>query len=284
MSASDTGSRRRRRGSSTAARIIVVVFIVVWIFPIYWMLNTSFKPGGSIMNSTPAFLPIPASLDNFVTALTKPGFLVSLANSVVVVLGVVVLSIGLGFLAAAAVSRFRFRGRRAILVCMLAVQMIPSAALLIPLFLAMKSLNMLDSFVGLGLAYTASVLPFTIWTLRGFFVMIPKEVEEAAMIDGAGTVRILRSILFPLLVPGMIATSVFAFITAWNDYIVAYVMMKDQGRYTLPIWLVSFSTNSGTDYGGLIAASVLFALPVVIFFLIVQRNLVAGMAAGAVKG
>ena len=276
--------RGRRRPKHPVALTLAIVCIVLWAFPIYWMLNTSFKERDAITATTPQFVPSPPSLVNYLDALTKPGFLSSLGNSLVVSLGVVVASIVLGFLAAAAVSRFRFLGRRAILVSILVVQMIPGGALLIPLFLSFKSLGLLNSYWGLGLAYIASVLPFSIWVLRGFFLNLPIELEEAAKIDGAGTTRILWSIYFPLVLPGLISTSVFAFINAWNDYITAYVMLKDQAMYTLPVWLVSFSTNEGTDYGGLIAASVLFALPVVIFFMIVQRNLVSGMSAGAVKG
>ncbi len=171
------------------------------------------------------------------------------------------------------------------MVLILAVQMLPGTALLIPQFLIFNNLGLLGSYFGLILAYVAAVLPFAIWTLRGFFITIPVELEEAAMVDGAGTWRILRSILFPLVVPGVISTSIFAFISAWNEYILAYTFMKDQTMYTLPIWLVSFSSpTTGTDYGGQMAASVLFALPVVVFFLIIQRHLVAGMSAGAVKG
>lgn len=273
--------RRRRHPVATA---LGVGCCVVWAVPIYWMLNTSFKTRDHITTTTPQFFPVPFSVGNYVDAFTKPGFLSSLGNSIVVALGVVVVSIVLGFLAAAAVSRFDFAGRRAILVAILAVQMIPGGALLIPLFLSFKSLGMLNTYWGLGLAYVASVLPFSIWVLRGFFLNVPTDIEEAAKLDGASTARILRSIHFPLVLPGLISTSVFAFIAAWNDYLTAYVMLKDQARYTLPVWLVSFSTNEGTDYGGLIAASVLFALPVVVFFMIVQRNLVSGMSAGAVKG
>jgi N,N'-diacetylchitobiose transport system permease protein len=221
---------------------------------------------------------------NYINALTKAGFVSSLVNSLIITLGTVVVSIVLGFLAAAALTRFRFRARKAILISIICVQMIPGTALLIPLFLSFKSLGLLNSYGGLILAYVASVLPFSIWVLRSFFVALPDEIEEAAKVDGASTFRILRSIYFPLVLPGLISTSVFAFINGWNDFITAYVMLQDQSKYTLPVWLVSFSTNEGTDYGGLIAASVLFALPVVIFFMIVQRNLVSGMSAGAVKG
>jgi N,N'-diacetylchitobiose transport system permease protein len=274
----------RRRPRHPVALAGGIACCVIWALPLYWMLNTSFKTRDHITTTTPQFFPVPFSVGNYVDAFTKPGFLTSLLNSIVVSLGVVVVSIVLGFLASAAVSRFEFVGRRAILVAILAVQMIPGGALLIPLFLSFKSLGMLNSYWGLGLAYVASVLPFSIWVLRGFFLNVPVDIEEAAKIDGAGTTRILWSIHFPLVLPGLISTSVFAFIAAWNDYITAYVMLKDQSKYTLPVWLVSFSTNEGTDYGGLIAASVLFALPVVIFFVIVQRNLVSGLSAGAVKG
>lgn len=275
---------RRRRAKHPIAHVLVYAACVVWAFPIYWMLNTSFKTPANIQTTTPQFFPAPVSLTNYINAFTKADFLSSLTNSLIVTLGTVVVSILLGFFAAAALTKFRFFGRRAILVAIICVQMIPGTALLIPLFLSFKSLGLLNSYFGLILAYVATVLPFSIWVLRSFFLALPDEIEEAAKVDGASVFRILRSIYFPLVLPGLIATSVFAFINAWNDYITAYVMLQDQPKYTLPVWLVSFSTNEGTDYGGLIAASVLFSLPVVIFFMIVQRNLVSGMSAGAVKG
>lgn len=280
-----TRAPRRRHRRHPIANTIAIVFCVVWIFPVYWMVNTAFKPHSEVMTPTPEFFPRQPTLENFIVAITQTGFLQNLRNSAIVVVGAIVVALALSLFAAAALSRFRFRGRRTIMVVILAVQMLPGTALLIPQFLIFNNLGLLNSYLGLILAYVAAVLPFSIWTLRGFFVTIPVEVEEAAMVDGAGTWRILRSILFPLVVPGLISTSIFAFITAWNEYILAYTFMKDSAMYTLPIWLVSFSSPvTGTDYGGQMAASVLFALPVVIFFLIIQRHLVAGMSAGAVKG
>ncbi len=259
------------------------LFCLAWAFPVYWMLNTAFKPYGDILTTTPRFLPFPFSFGNFVDAIGKPHFLVFLRNSLVVTCSVVALSIVVAFLAAIALTRFRFLGRRTFLIGVLAVQMVPQPALLIPLFLSLRSVHLLNSLIGLTLTYVAFVLPFTIWTLRGFLHGVPVELEEAAMLDGANRATVIRTVLLPLMLPGIIATSVFAFITAWNDYVYAYILMKDQTRYTLPVWLVSFITNSGTDYGGLIAASTLFALPVVVFFLLIQRRLVEGMTAGAVK-
>ena len=271
--------RARRRALNAAA----VLFCVLWAFPVYWMVDTAFKPYGDILSTTPRFLPFPFTLANFSDAVHKSGFLTDLANSAVVTCAVVLLSIALAFFAAVALSRFRFLGRRGFLIAVLVVQMVPQPALLIPIFLSLKSADLLNNLVGLVLTYVAMVLPFTIWTLRGFLHGIPVELEEAAMLDGASRMTIIRSVLLPLVMPGIIATSVFAFITAWNDYLFAYVLMKDQSHYTLPVWLVSFSTSTGTDYGGLIAASTLFALPVVVFFMLIQRRLVAGMTAGAVK-
>ena len=275
----------RRRHHHLGANIVALVFAVVWAFPVYWMINTAFKPRPEVMTAEPLFFPQHPTVTNFVNAFGQSNFLLDLRNSVIVVVSAVLLSIVLGGFAAAALSRFRFRGRRTIMVVILAVQMLPPTALLIPTFLVFNELSLLGTFFGLVLAYVATVLPFSIWVMRGFFLAIPYEIEEAAMIDGAGTWRILRSILFPLVLPGIIATSIFAFITAWNDYLIAYTFMKDESMYTLPVWLASFSNpQSGTDFGGQMAASVLFSLPVVVFFLLIQRKLVTGMSAGAVKG
>jgi N,N'-diacetylchitobiose transport system permease protein len=290
-------ARSRRAPSLTARRLrrtpwisctIAVVFCVLWVFPVYWMVNTAFKPQSEMLSVTPHFVPENPTFDNFVRAVTQGNFLVYLQNSVIVVAGAVIFAIVIGLFAAAALSRFQFKGRRTIMVFLLIVQMLPGTALLIPQFLIFNSLNLLDTYWGLIFAYVAGVLPFSIWVMRGFFLAIPVELEEAARIDGASTWQVLTKILFPLVMPGIIASSVFAFIASWNDYIVAYTFMKDQAHYTLPVWLNSFTTAAGgqlgTDYGGQMAGATLFALPVVVFFMIIQRNLVSGMSAGAVKG
>jgi N,N'-diacetylchitobiose transport system permease protein len=274
-------SRRGRWVANTLAAI----FCLLWAFPVYWMVNTAFKPRPEVMTATPHFLPDHPTLSNFGNAVRQPQFLTDLRNSVIVVALTVVASIVLGLFAAAALSRFRFRGRRTIMVVILAVQMLPGTALLIPMFVMFNGLGLLGTYAALVLAYVATVLPFSIWVMRGFFVAIPAEIEEAAHIDGASTWGVLTRVLFPLVAPGVISTGIFAFIAAWNDYLFAYTFMPDQSRYTLPVWLASFTNpHTGTDFGGQMAASVLFSVPVVVFFLIIQRNLVAGMSAGAVKG
>jgi len=261
------------------------VFSLVWIFPVYWMVNTALKPASEVLTPTPLFFPLHPTLGNFIDAVTNSTFLDNLRSSVLVVVVSVVVSAAIAFFACAALTRYRFRGRRTIMVTILVVQMLPNVALLIPTFLVFNDINLLGSYLGLILAYIAMVLPFSIWILRGFFISVPVEIEEAARVDGASDWRVLWSVLFPLVAPGIISTSIFAFIAAWNEYILAYTFMKDDTMYTLPIWLESFSTpNAGTDFGGQMAASVLFSLPVVVFFMIIQRRLVSGIAAGAVKG
>ena len=277
--------RRRSRRVRVGANILAAVLAVVWAFPVYWMVNTAFKPRDEVMTATPMFFPQHPTLGNFVAAITESTFLTNLRNSVIVVSGTLVLAILLGMFASAALSRFRFRGRRVILVAVLAVQMLPGTALLIPQFVVFNQLGLTNNYLGLILAYVAATLPFSIWVMRGFFLAIPIEVEEAARVDGASNWQVLWRVLFPLVTPGIIASSIFAFIAAWNDYLVAYTFMNDQSMYTLPVWLATFTTpTTGTDFGGQMAASVLFSLPVVVFFLIIQRNLVTGMSAGAVKG
>ncbi|GAA4177259.1 carbohydrate ABC transporter permease [Gryllotalpicola koreensis] len=281
---SGRGIRRRRR-VNWGSNIVAIVFAIVWVFPVYWMLNTAFKPRDEVMTETPHFWPSHLDAANFVAAIAQSSFLQDLRNSLIAVLSTLVIALLLGMFASAALTRFRFRGRKVILVVILAVQMLPATALLIPQFLVFNHLNLTGTYIGLILAYVASVLPFSIWVMRGFFLAIPVELEEAAAIDGAGSWRILFSVLFPLVTPGIIASSIFAFIAAWNDYLTAYVFMSDSSMYTLPLWLASFTTpTGGTDYGAQMAASVVFSLPVVVFFLIIQRNLVSGISAGAVKG
>ncbi|KFI46958.1 N,N'-diacetylchitobiose transport system permease protein [Bifidobacterium bohemicum] len=278
-----TGAHRRFGWRRCGTNVIALIFCVVWIFPVYWMTVTAFKPRNEIMTTTPAFIPKHWSLVNFYSAIMQTSFLQNLENSVIVTFSAIIISVFLAFLACAALTLYRFRGRRVIMVLILAMQMLPGTALLIPQFIVFNQMGLLNRYIGLILAYIAMVLPFSIWNMRGFFLAIPVDIFESARVEGASEWQILRKITFPLVAPGVVSTSVFAFITAWNDYLTAYTFMRDQAKYTLPVWLSSFTTPAGTDFGGQMAASVLFSLPVVVFFMIVQRNIAKGSTAGAVK-
>ncbi|GHH79095.1 sugar ABC transporter permease [Streptomyces sulfonofaciens] len=280
MSPSMTPARRRRAANNG----IAVVVSAVMIFPVYWMLATAFKQRGHILSAVPQFFPWPISLENFRRALGKPHFWVFVGNSLTVTLSSVVLSLVIALFAAIAIARFRFHGRRALMAVLVLVQMVPMSAMVIPVYLMLRSINALDYLPGLVLTYMTFVLPFTIWTLRGFVEGVPVELEEAALVDGCGRLQMYVRVLLPLLMPGIVATSIFAFVNAWDDYLFAYVIMKSQANYTLPVWLVSFKTAESVDYGAMIAASTIFSIPVLVFFLLVQRRLVGGMTSGAVKG
>jgi N,N'-diacetylchitobiose transport system permease protein len=274
----------RRTVSRTFFDTIGVLILVVMLFPIYWMVSTAFKPGKEILSLTPVWFPSPLTLDNFRTAINVPFFWNDVVNSLTVVLSVVAISIALAFLAAVSVARFGFRGRTAFVVMVIAVQMVPLNALVIPMYLLLDKVGQVDSLLGVIAYYLAIVLPFMIWTLRGFIANVPVDLEEAAMVDGASRLGAFLRIVFPLVAPGLVATAIFGFIQAWNEYIIAYVLLSSSSKQTLTIWLASFTTQHGTDWGGLMAGATLTALPVVVFFLLVQRHVAGGLTAGAVKG
>jgi N,N'-diacetylchitobiose transport system permease protein len=254
-------------------------------FPVYWMINSSLLPGNRIISTEPTWFPSAGTLDNYRRVFTAGSFTSSLKISLMVTAATIVFALVFGFLAALAVSRFRFRGRRSFVLAVLVIQMIPAEGLFISQYKMLEGWNLLNSVTGLTLVYVASVLPFTIWTLRGFADGIPIELEEAAMVDGCSRTRAFFTITFPLLAPGLVATGVFAFIQAWNEFTLALVVMTRPENQTLPVWLRTFTdVNRGTDWGGIMAGSTLIAIPVVIFFLVVQGRMASGLVSGAVKG
>lgn len=273
----------RRTPATTAARAVgVVVLLALTLFPFYWMLSTAVDT--SPLSRGASLLPSGLTLEHFEHVLVDAGFLRYVRVSLVVALGTVVLSGAVALLAAVAVARFRFRLRTQVLVMVLMVQMVPLEALVIPLFLQARTLGMLNSLLGLTIVYVGFSLAFAIWNLRGFVAAVPRELEEAAYMDGASWWRMFRSILLPLVAPGLVATSVFSFITAWNEFIFALTFMQDSSKYTVGVGLRTFFTQNTADWGSVMAASTIIALPVVLFFVLVQRNLAKGITAGAVKG
>jgi N,N'-diacetylchitobiose transport system permease protein len=254
------------------------------VFPVYWMVATAFKTGPNIFSYSPKWFPIPATLANFGDAIHREYFWRNVGNSLIVVGVVVTFSLVLAFLAALALAKFRFYGRKAFIVVIIAVQMVPLNALIIPLYITLSRADQVNKLSGVIITYMTFVLPFTIWTLRGFILGVPRELEEAAMVDGTTRFGAFVRILLPLVAPGLVATSIFAFIQAWNEYIIAYVLLSSPEKQTLTVWLASFTTNRGTEWGPLMAGATLTALPVVVFFLLVQRRIAFGLTAGAVRG
>ncbi|MFE7166502.1 carbohydrate ABC transporter permease [Streptomyces sp. NPDC057616] len=281
-SVATTGGRARGRSKLGWNLLGLLVFLIAG-FPLYWMLNTAFKPAKDAIDPDPSLFPTGFTLDNFRRALDIADFWGPVGRSLVVSLAVVVIGMVVGVLAALAISRFAFRGRKVVIVGILAVQMVPLVAMIIPVFLLLNDLEQYDKLTGLIITYLTFILPFTVWTLRGFIVNIPKELEEAAMVDGCSRTSAFIRVVFPLLAPGMVATSVYAFIQAWNEYIYA-LMLLSQKHQTATVWLGNFTTKHGTEYAPMMAGATMMAVPIVVLFLLVQRKMAAGLTAGAVKG
>jgi N,N'-diacetylchitobiose transport system permease protein len=274
---------KKRLARRAALNLTAIVVFALMIFPAYWMVSTAFKPGQDIFSLKPKFIPSPATFRNFREAVNYPNFWDVALNSFKIVAAVVVISTVLSFLAALALARFRFYGRRAFVILIIGIQMVPLSALIIPLYVLLSRYHQVNKLSGVVIAHLIFVLPFAIWTLRGFILGIPKELEEAAMVDGLSRFGAFIRILFPLIAPGLVATSIYAFIQSWNDYLYAYILLSSPEKQTLTIWLASFTTVRGTLWGPLMAAATLTSLPIVIMFLLVHRKLAFGLTAGAVK-
>ena len=284
-------SGRRRRARQTGWNLVGIAVFVVMVFPVYWMVTTALKPDDEINSASPTWFPLDATFSHFREAIAgsdHPYFWNAVVNSLIVVGITVALSMVLAFLAAIALAKYRFSGAKMFVALMIAIQMLPQVGLVIPLYVVLRNYGLTSNSVvlfGLILTYLTFVLPFAVWTLRGFLLGIPKELEEAAMVDGSSRLGAFVRILLPLVAPGLVATSVFAFITTWNEYIFARVLLNDQSKQTVTVWLSYFLGSSRhTDWGALMAASTLTAIPVVVFFLLVQRRIAFGLTRGAVKG
>ena len=288
MSTSMISARAARRTKTMSLNGIGLLVALVTLFPIFWMVSTAFKPSEQIYSLTPSLLPAHPTLANFSQVISGRASGIGsvwlfFRNSLAVTLVTVLLASLLSLLASVAVARFRFR--TSLLIVLLIVQMIPGQALIIALFVDFNRLGLLQNLGGLVIVYAAQALPVSIWMLRNFVATVPRELEEAAAIDGASSVVIFWRILFPLVAPGLVATSIFAFITAYNEFIVALTFLgQAHSAYTLPIYVTYFFGRGGAQWGPIMAASTMYTIPVMIFFLIVRRRLVGGLVAGAVKG
>jgi N,N'-diacetylchitobiose transport system permease protein len=283
QSTSDTPHVGRSRTGTVIFNTVGVVFTMLMAFPVYWMINTSFKPSNEVLTFTPQFLPAHPTFDNFMSALKAPNFLTDLRNSLVITTASVACGLMVGFFGALAIARFRFYGRRALILVILLVQMVPFLALLIPLFLTLKTFDLTNTLTGVTITYLIIVLPYTVWMLRGFIIHVPRELDEAAMVDGCTRWQTFYRIILPLTGPGLVAASIFGFIQTWNEFIIINTL-NDASKWNLMAWLAANQTLRGTAWGPLMAGATLTSLPVVVFFLIIQRNVATGLTAGAVKG
>lgn len=282
----ERGKTTPRRFTKILLNLLGILLAVLWAFPVYWMVNSSLLPSTVLERKTPTLLPFGGSFQNFTSVLSSGTFLNSLGLSLAIALITVTCCLIFAFLAALAISRFRFKGRKSFVLAVLFIQMLPAEGMFIAQYKLMGSIGLLNSVIGVSIVYIAAVVPFTIWMLRGFVAGIPADLEEAAMVDGLSRTQAFLRITFPLLAPGLVASGVYAFLQAWNEFTVALVLL-DTSHRTLPLWLRGFiqeSANRAINWGEVMAASTLVAIPVIIFFMFVQGRMTSGMVSGAVKG
>ncbi len=281
--------RKPSRGLMILAHVGLVLLVAIVLYPVMLVCKRAIEPGTQFAVGAS---PIPQSLtaDHFVQLFSERGqggdllFLRHAANSIIVAVLTTIVGVSLSCTAAYALSRFRFPGRKAGLSMFLVVQMFPATLLMLPLYVVLNKLHLLNSIAGLVMVYATTAIPFCVWTLKGYFDALPRELEEAARIDGASQWMIFRRIMLPLARPGIAVTALFSFMTAWNEFIMASTFMTNQARYTLPVLIQSSVTKYSADYGLFAAGAVVTSIPVMIAFYVLQRYLVGGLTAGAVKG
>ena len=271
------------------AHVGLLVLAMTVLYPVMLVCKKAFEPGRQFaLSASP--IPTDVTLDHFRDLFLSRGssddlmFVRHTFNSLIVALATTVVGVAISCTAAYALSRFRFPGRKTGLTMFLVVQMFPATLLLIPLYVVLNKLGLLNSLTGLVLVYSTTAIPFCVWTLKGYFDSLPRELEEAARIDGASPWMIFRKIMLPLARPGIAVTALFSFMTAWNEFIMASTFMTNQQRYTLPVLIQQTVTEFSADWGMFAAGAVVTSIPVMVAFYVLQKYLVGGLTAGAVKG
>ncbi|MGA6159992.1 carbohydrate ABC transporter permease [Stenotrophomonas sp. NPDC087984] len=283
---STAGSLRAKRAAGrTGQYIALLAYLVFLAFPLLWLVSTAFKPPKELGSIDPTWLPKTWTLENFRVAFDSQPLLHAALNSLIVAVSAAVIAIAIAIPAAYAMVRYKSKVSTAGTGWILLSQMFPFVLIIIPLFLVLKNLHLINSIGGLIIVYVVWNLPFSLWMLQGYVKAVPISLEEAAAMDGASRFRTLVSVVFPLLTPGLVATLMFSFVTAWNEFFFALVLLKSPENQTMSVILTRFLGAEGVaDLGPLAAASVIAMIPSLLFFALLQRRLVSGMLAGAVKG
>ena len=270
-----------KTGMVYLSAIVLSLFSLV---PILWALSTSLKTRQSVYALPPEWIPNPVTFKNYLDVLSNSVMLRYFLNTAIIATGATAISLVIGISAAYGFSRFRFTGNRVLLWSILFTRLLPRVAIIVPFFITLKNLHMLNTYPGLILVYLMVVMPLAVWLLKGFFDNVPVEIEEAATMDGCSPLGILTKIVLPISLPAIAAVGMYAFILAWNEFLFALIMTNDASTRPISVGLAFFIDEAGISWGPLMAASMLMGIPAIIVFTLFQKNLVKGLSEGAVKG
>lgn len=274
---------RESRWITALRHAVLLTFVVISVYPVLNVLSISLRPGNQLRSTSLEIIPENWTLNSYVALFTEQPFLRWMFNSLVVAAMVTVTGVALASIGGYAFSRFRFVGRKATMLSILTTQMFPATMLLLPLYIVIARLGLVNTYLGLMVFYVSTALPFCVWQMKGFYDTIPSSLEEAARIDGCSRGMAFWRVILPLAVPGLVITALFSFMAAWSEYIVAAQVMQDETMFTLPLGLKSFQATMSTQWGLYAAASILVSLPVVVVFLVLSKYLVSGLTLGSVK-
>jgi arabinogalactan oligomer / maltooligosaccharide transport system permease protein len=266
-----------------ASYVVLVIFSLVAIYPVWQIFNISLRPSNRLLSTSLELIPANASFVNYVALFTERPFLHWMINSTFVALTVTVTGVALASTCGYAFSRYSFVGKKLGLLSLLVTQMFPPTMLLLPMYIMLVKLHLINSYLGIIIMYSATALPFCIWQMKGYYDTIPTSLEEAGRIDGCNQMQTFIRIILPLAAPALVITALFSFMAAWTEYVVAAQILQDTELWTLPLGLKSFESNMGSEWGLYGAASVIVTIPVVILFLSLSRWLVSGLTLGGVK-
>ena len=274
---------REPRTITLLRHAVLLLFVAIAVWPILDVISISLRPGDRLRSTDWELIPANWTFDSYVELFTKQPFLRWLRNSLLVSATVTIAGVALASISGYAFSRFRFVGRQTMMLSILTTQMFPATMLLLPLYILIAKLGLINTFLGLSVFYVSTALPFCIWQMKGFYDTIPISLEEAARIDGCSQFQAFTKVILPVATPGLVITALFSFMTAWSEYIVAAQVLQDREMFTLPLGIKSFQASMSTQWGLYAAASILVSIPVVLVFLVLSRYLVSGMTLGAVK-
>ena len=275
---------KKRRAGAVGLGIFLVLVCAFSLFPFAWMLVTSLKPQREIMSIPPTLVPSQVTLGHYADVFLKSRMPRYFLNSTVVATGSTLVALGFAVLGGYGFARHRFRGRGFLQNAVLSSQMLPTASIIVPLFIILRTLHLLNSYLGLILAYLIITLPLSVWMMSSYFRYIPVDVEEAAYLDGCSRLGVLLRVALPLSLPGIVATAVYCFVVTWNEFLFALSFATNAKVMTLPIGLMEFTQEFTVDWGALMAGSILMTIPIVVLFFAIQRAFIAGLTSGATKG